>query len=336
MEYTIKQVPEDFVVREIMEPTLGEGRFACYKLSKRGWTTQSAVNQVSRAFGKRPKFINFSGNKDKQAVTEQHISILHGPSKSLELQGGDIKLEFLGRIRERINLGTSPGNWFGITVRNLPQDFTPRPVSQVPNYFDKQRFGMNLNNHVVGGHLVRGEFSEACELVPETRAWLDKSPRDYVGALRSLPKRILRIYAHAYQSWLWNRTASSVLEKSPHRKIPWSLGELIIPESETDSMKIPILGYSSEIPPKLRGIIKGILKEEGISLEDFRVKQFREFDLSGNERDLLVAPTELEIDPLQDDDLNPGKKKCLVRFSLQKGSYATMVIRAIFSQPLAS
>jgi tRNA(Glu) U13 pseudouridine synthase TruD len=96
-------------------------------------------------------------------------------------------------------------------------------------------------------------------------------------------------------------------------------------------MEIPIVGYDSEIPPELGGIIRGILKEEGLSLEDFRVMQFQEFDLRGGLRDLVVVPEGLEIGPMEDDDLNPGRKKCLLKFSLQKGSYATMAVRAIFS-----
>lgn len=331
MEYRIKQVPEDFTVREKLDLPLGTGRYAYYRLTKRGWTTQAAVNQVARAFRKRPKFINFSGNKDKQAVTEQHISILHGPKRGLELQGGDIVLEYLGQGSERLNLGTSPGNEFRITVRNIPPDSVPRAISQVPNYFDEQRFGMNLNNHMVGKSLIQGDFRKACSLVPETRDWLEKSPRDYVGALRSLPRRTLRIYAHAYQSWLWNRTACSLLEAYPHRRVPWGLGELVLPERAVKNTRIPLLGYDSEIPGGLEGPVRGILRDEGIGLEDFRARQFPEFDLRGGERELMAEPTSLEIGPLKDDELNPGRKRCLVGFSLGSGSYATMVVRSIFS-----
>ncbi|MCK4714994.1 MAG: tRNA pseudouridine(13) synthase TruD, partial [Candidatus Aenigmarchaeota archaeon] len=244
---------------------------------------------------------------------------------------GDVRLEYLGQGRKRLNLGTAQGNMFGITVRNLPPGFSSRHVNQVPNYFDEQRFGMNRNNHLVGRFLVLKSFSEACELVPETREWLEKSPRDYVGALRSLPRRVLRIYAHSYQSWLWNITAKSCLERIPHRKISWSLGELVIPEGDAENVEVPVLGYDTVIPAGLNDMIKGILKEENISLEDFRVRQFQEFDLAGNSRELMVKPEGLVIGKPEDDELNPGKKKCLVRFSLQSGSYATMVIRAIFS-----
>jgi tRNA pseudouridine13 synthase len=331
MDYRIKQIPEDFMVREAFDPPLGSGRFSYYLLKKKGWTTQGAINRVAWAFRKRSRFINFSGNKDKQAVTEQHISILHGPARSLELDNGEIILEYLGRGRERINLGASPANEFDITVRDLPPDFRPRSIRQVPNYFDEQRFGMNLNNHMVGRLMILRRFDEACGLVPETREWLEKSPRDYVGALRSLQKRVLRIYAHAYQSWIWNRTASMILEKSPHRVVEWGLGELIMPEGSVRNRAVPIVGYDTEIPAGLAGVIKRIMKEEGIDQSGFRMKQFHEFDLAGDTRDLMAKPMGLDVGPPEDDDLNPGRKKCRVRFSLQKGSYATMVIRAIFS-----
>jgi len=40
-----------------------------------------------------------------------------------------------------------------------------------------------------------------------------------------------------------------------------------------------------------------------------------------------VKPTGLKILELTDDDRNPGKKKVKFEFSLQKGSYATMLLR---------
>jgi tRNA(Glu) U13 pseudouridine synthase TruD len=331
MEYRIKQAPEDFIVRENLDLPLGTGRYAYYRLSKRGWTTQAAVDQVARAFRKRPRFVNFSGNKDRHALTEQYISILHGPRRGLELHGGDIALEYLGQGRERLNLGTSIGNEFRITVRNLPRNSRPRAISQFPNYFDEQRFGMNLNNHIVGKSLILKDFRRACEIVPETGDWLGKSPRDYVGALRSLPRRSLRLFAHAYQSWLWNQTACSCLEGFPHRTVPWPLGELVLPEKPIKNIRVPLLGYDSEIPRGLDGMVQGILRHEGTTFEDFRVRQFREFDLAGGFRDLMAEPGNLEIGPLEDDELSPGRGKCLVGFSLQSGGYATMAIRAIFS-----
>ncbi len=329
MGYQVKAMPDDFIVRENASPELGSGRYACYRLSKRGWTTGSAIGMVSRAFGKRSKFINFAGNKDKQAVTEQFITILHGPKRGLELDQGNVRLDYLGQTRERMNLGSAQGNEFEITVRNLgPGEKSAIPPA-FPNYFDEQRFGMNKNNHITGRHIIRREFEQACALIPETREWLEKSPRDYVGALRSLPKRVLRIYPHAYQSWLWNTAASEEISRHNHREVSWTLGNLAFPEEGLDNREIPVPGYES--PRDNGGIMQGMLENDGIERKDFRLPQFPEFDLKGGERDLLMEPEGLDITKPEDDELNPGKHNVLVRFSLGKGSYATMVIRAIFS-----
>jgi tRNA pseudouridine13 synthase len=331
MEYNIKQVPEDFVVKEEMNLPEGEGRYSYYLLRKKGWTTQAAIERVARTFRKRSKYINFSGNKDKHAVTEQYISILHGPRRSLELASGEIVLEYLRRGKERINLGTASGNRFEITVRNLRKGFTPGLPGPIPNYFDEQRFGMNLSNHIVGKRLVGRDFQGACSLVPEIRARLRESPRDYVGALRTLPRRVLRIYAHSYQSWLWNIITSEFLEGFPHRKVRWPLGQLVLPTGKVMNMEVPIPGYGIEIPRGFEDIFGKVLDEEGVSLDDFRIKQFQEFDLKGDYRDLFVRPGDFRAEEPVSDELNPGKSSIRVGFLLPSGSYATMVIRALFS-----
>jgi tRNA pseudouridine13 synthase len=329
-EAVIKQVPEDFIVRErarlILNPS---GRFAYYRLSKRGYSTQKAVETVARAFHKRLKYVNFAGNKDKHAVTEQSISILHGPARSLEREG--IKLEFLGRGRERINLGDLEGNEFEITVRNIGKG--PDKPKCVPNYYDTQRFGMKLDNHKTGKLIVQKGYREACKRIPETGERLGKDPRDFVGALRALPKRVLRIYPHAYQAFLWNRIASEYLKGFPSRIIKSPLGELTIPKEKIKNIGIPVPGHGMEKTGnrKLDSIIGKVLKEEGLEKGDFSQKQFPEFDLKGGERDLLANLKDLKIGEIEKDELNPGRKKCLVKFFLGSGSYATMVLRVMFS-----
>jgi tRNA pseudouridine13 synthase len=354
----IKQLPEDFLVREILDikARLGPGRFSYYLLRKRGYTTQKAVELVARAFGKRIKFVNFSGNKDRQAVTEQFISILHGPSRDLQLEG--VSLKYLGRGRDRINLGEAEGNEFEIVVRNLNKEWTMskaqdtdrfpagnhsgirRPPGRhskenrypiFPNYYDEQRFGKDLDNHLVGKHIVKREFREAALRIPECRGWLSTRPNDFVGALRSLPRRVLRIYAHSYQSWLWNRTASEILAEGPHRMVKAPMGKLAFPLGNTHGIQIPIVGYETSIRNDRAGrIIKRLLAAEDISQEDFRMSQFPEFDLRGGQRSLLAEVRNLEIGDLEKNDLGKGDKLKL-RFSLPKGSYATMVVRALFS-----
>jgi tRNA pseudouridine13 synthase len=329
MEYRIKQVPEDFLVREIFTPRIGAGAYAYYLLRKREWTTQRAAERVARAAGKRPKFVNFSGNKDKEAVTEQFISILHGPRRDIEIEGG-ISARFLGTGSQRINLGSASGNEFTITVRDVSEGI-PRTIRSFPNYFDEQRFGRNGDNHIAGRCIVKRDFQGACALIPETSEWLEKSPRDFVGALRSLPRRTLRLYAHSYQSMLWNEIASGMITRHPHAMAGFKFGKLAFPRGDLENVQVPLIGYGSEIPLEFRNPVSMILSRDGIGLEDFRVRQFPEFDLSGGYRSLIVEPSGLEITGPFDDELNPGKRKFIVKFTLENGSYATMAIRAIFS-----
>ena len=74
--YTLKKQPEDFNVREVMDLKLSpQGQYSYYLLKKRNYTTERAVQRVSEMLHIPRKIINFAGNKDKVAVTEQYISI---------------------------------------------------------------------------------------------------------------------------------------------------------------------------------------------------------------------------------------------------------------------
>ncbi len=325
--YVLKQQPEDFVVKEMFEPKLDGGRYGCYILWKRSYTTEKAIQTLSRKLRIRSKFFNASGNKDKYAVTEQFITISRGPRRDVEMN--DIRLTYLGQTSERMNMGTASGNSFEITVRDMG-DEKPKPIRMFPNYFDEQRFGKNLNNHEVGKLIIRKDFEGACRMVPETHWRLKQDPRDFVGALRSLPKGILRMYPNSFQSWLWNLTVSSYLSGSQHREIEYPLGKLAVPSRVVKNLEVPVLGYESKIPENLKGIIEDLVVSQGIDLRDFRVSQVPELDLSGDFRKMMVKPENLKLGKAEDDELNPGKKKVRVSFSLPNGSYATMLVRCLF------
>ncbi|MBI4163413.1 MAG: tRNA pseudouridine(13) synthase TruD [Candidatus Aenigmarchaeota archaeon] len=53
----------------------------------------------------------------------------------------------------------------------------------------------------------------------------------------------------------------------------------------------------------------------------------------GDERDLLVFPKDLKC-KIEKDDLNKNRLKATFEFSLQKGSYATLVVKEIFANCL--
>lgn len=321
--YKLKQIPEDFRVKEIINLEFEKGRYAYYKLIKKGYTTQRAVEIIAKKMGIKTKFINFAGNKDRNSIAEQYISILHGKKKGFEIPG--IKLEYLGQGKKRINLGSLQGNEFEITIRNVLKK--PKILSWFPNYFDVQRFGKNLNNHLIGKYIVKRKFDKACNLLPEVQEYLKKYPRDFIGALRILPKRTLRLICNSYQSYLWNLTVCEVLKKYKHVKIFFPLGELVVPKRKPKLKEIPIFGYNSEVIPEMEKVIK----KEDIKQEDFKIKEMPELDLRGDLRKPIIE-VKSWMGRLEEDEFNPGKKKFKLKFYLPKGSYATMFVRVLFGR----
>ena len=179
--YKIKQKPEDFIVKEINELKFDEkGQYSYYLLKKRNYNTVDAIKKICDKWKIRKKYVNFAGTKDKVAVTEQYISISRGPSKELILK--DLELKFLGKGKERLNLGSLKGNKFEIVVRNIEKK--PRPVKKVINYFDEQRFGRDKNNHIIGKHILKGDYKKACELIG-----VKAKGNDFIGAFRSIPRK---------------------------------------------------------------------------------------------------------------------------------------------------
>jgi len=181
----IKQKDEDFGVNETYDleklklkennSKTGELRFYYFILTKTNYTVNSAIEQICRTFKIQIRDVHFAGTKDRHAVTTQLISlrrlrktweddVLYFNSKYPELN-----LEFLGKFPSRLNLGDNIGNEFKVVVRDVT-DFEIKKardkmkeikIDGVPNYFDSQRFGYALNNHIVGKYLIKGEFKEA-------------------------------------------------------------------------------------------------------------------------------------------------------------------------------
>ena len=117
--YRIKQKPEDFIVTEIMNLKAGDGDYAYYMLKKTDYNTVSALELLSRKFRIPLKSFGFAGNKDRHAVTEQHISIFKGKKEFENISISGIELKYLGNGKEPVSLGTHEGNEFIITIRNI-------------------------------------------------------------------------------------------------------------------------------------------------------------------------------------------------------------------------
>ena len=229
---------------------------------------------------------------------------------------------------------------------------------KIPNYFGEQRFGSSRKNtHLIGQKLLQGdlegavmsylcdsegeknematkarktlagtqdftaalaEFPKHLRLERSMLAYLAKNPESHASALRKLPRNILLMFIHAFQSHLFNRLLSDRLSE----------GEIELEEGEYfcgETLGFPDIG-KMEAEGWICGKIIGygtplneredrLMEELGISKEAFKMKALPEIRSKGTYRTLLT--------PLRDFNLQSGR----FNFSLPSGSYATVAMR---------
>jgi len=170
---SIKSEPEDFIVSEVSDiPADPEGSHVVFTLRKRRWDTMGALIRLGRELGVGMQSFGFAGNKDRQAVTEQKVSLMGvEPDKLLDLSIPGIEVLDVYRARRKIKLGMLRGNRFTIVVRDIPEpDGLGERLTTIeeqlggfaPNYLGIQRFGASRpNNHLVGKALVNGDLDGA-------------------------------------------------------------------------------------------------------------------------------------------------------------------------------
>jgi tRNA pseudouridine13 synthase len=95
----LKRLPEDFQVEELPLVAAGDrGRFAFYRLTKRGLGTLEAVEAICRRWNLAGRRVSYGGLKDRHALTVQYLTIVDGPDRAL--RESSFELEPLGRLAQ--------------------------------------------------------------------------------------------------------------------------------------------------------------------------------------------------------------------------------------------
>lgn len=260
-----------------------------------------------------------------------------------------------------------------------------------PNYYGVQRFGIvRPITHVVGKHIVDGDFERAVmtyianpiegenDETFELREELQKSrdyskalhsypdqlnfekailnklvveTRDFVGALKELPRNLLTMFINAYQSYLFNKILSERIE----RKMPLNqatIGDIVLPlrnnikdnkgilvtklNLEKVNMQISkkkafvsglLVGSDSVFAEgEMGGIERKIIDKEKIDKRDFIIPEIPFISSSGSRRSLFTPLSKIDW-TMRDDELNVGHQAITLRFELPKGCYATSLLR---------
>jgi tRNA pseudouridine13 synthase len=135
--------------------------------------TTFAIRNLTRGIGCSTNRVGYAGMKDKRGITCQRISIWRPAAERLEkfsMRG--IALHHPQWSNKRIELGDLRGNYFKITIRDIPADKeeTAKKIEQfrqelsqgIPNYYGEQRFGgYRKITHIVGKKLIENDIEGA-------------------------------------------------------------------------------------------------------------------------------------------------------------------------------
>ncbi|MBI1936162.1 tRNA pseudouridine(13) synthase TruD [Candidatus Woesearchaeota archaeon] len=329
--YQIKKLPEDFIVKEISNVNIdAKGRYAYFFLKKTNYSTVAALQALSKKLKIPLKNIGFAGNKDKNAITEQKISVFRGKRDFENIKLRNIELSYLGNGNSPISLGDLEGNEFIITIRDLNKEEIKKVKSiqnrkiKIPNLYGPQRF--SKNNDLIGKAIIKRDFKKSVGLILESNGsmeakiknYLSYNKNNYVEALRLIPLKTRKLFVHSYQSFLFNKIIENYIEDKKSAK----------------NIKIPLIGFSFEVNSvknmALKDIFKKILNDEKINPRNFIINEIPELTAEGGSRDLFFRVNDLKILETGNDELNENKKKIKVNFTLPKSCYATVALEFVF------
>jgi tRNA pseudouridine13 synthase len=109
---------------------------------------------------------------------------------------------------------------------------------------------------------------------------------------------------------------------------PAGLDAAVLEEFAALSLPLPSARWKPEPADSRLGLVEAVLAEEGLTLGEMRVRGVRELFFSRGERSACCRPSGLTAE-WGDDERNRGKRSLTLRFELPRGSYATLIVKAV-------
>jgi tRNA pseudouridine13 synthase len=327
----IRSEPEDFQVdeRPLYLPC-GNGEHLYIRVTKRLLSTPDLIRRISSTVGVKVQGIGTAGLKDARAVTTQLVS-LHGVPEErvcrLKCDEHILRIEVLGRHRNRLRPGHHAGNRFRLVIRDvnlgagecIPTVLEALSRRGIPNYFGPQRQGKAGDNFQVGAALLSDPFRRQ-NMSRAKRMW----------------------YLNTFQSHLFNEILARRVDRIDHMLVgDWAMKmdngacfpvlDAVREQPRADRFEISPTGilFGSRVswadgePGEME---KAVAVEQGSTPERL-IEAAKACGFRGERRSLRV--------PLVEPEWTLEGSVFTLVFSLPPGSYATSVLRELMKTPQA-
>ena len=170
---------------------------------------------------------------------------------------------------------------------------------------------------------------------------LVNSGGDFRAAFCALPYMLQQLSVYAYQSYLWNAIAHRLVERfcTPNGRVlavDDPFGEMLFPSSEAVSaemaqLNLPLLARKTVLAEPWKECAEEVLKEEGIEVFELHIQGVRRPFFGEEPRALFFTAEDFVLTHPQADESAKDKRrrKRTLTFSLPRGSYATVLLRAL-------
>ncbi|MFN9077584.1 MAG: tRNA pseudouridine(13) synthase TruD [bacterium] len=192
-----------------------------------------------------------------------------------------------------------------------------------------------------------GDWKTALKHFPKMpeRAAIETLARggNFMDAFAALPKFTQEICIEAYQSHIWNaiarELAHAVSEATAQRAFEADdlFGTMVFPRAAAitpafRAFPIPMPSPRAQYHECLAEIVAGVLEDEGVTLETLRIPGFSRPFFGGGDRAFIATARAASIgEPVRDEFAgnSPANLACTLSFELPRGSYATVLLRAL-------